>query len=126
MQCPNCQAENVEGHSYCTFCRAELTSGKSLVVGDVATTPLAKPRTSLWRALRLMLSGFLLFVVIIAVRSINWESVIRGLSATKTGIEPPAKTLSKPEAGRKSEPVKRKSDSQKTKPTTSLAPEADA
>jgi hypothetical protein len=40
-----------------------------------------------WRVVRLMLWAFSLFAAIVAVRGINWSSVVRDINTTKTGIE---------------------------------------
>ena len=93
MQCPRCQKENVSGHAYCTYCRAELQTGGKLVLSDEAlteeasTVPTGNRVRPFGRLLRRLFSAFLLFIVIALLRGINWEQVMRGISQTKTGVE---------------------------------------
>lgn len=92
MECPRCQVENENGHSYCTYCRAELSTGMAFTkeANEIEALP-PKRRSqvlqSTWRIARLVLSAFLLFLVIVIVRGINWNSLMRGISETKTGVE---------------------------------------
>ncbi|MBI3422007.1 MAG: PEGA domain-containing protein [Acidobacteria bacterium] len=67
------------------------------------------------RVMRLMLSAFLLFLIIVVARGINWSGVMRGISATKTGVEREA--LKPGKAGRPSfEPSPHKVEEAKAKP----------
>lgn len=120
MQCPRCQVENDYGHSYCTHCRAEMRTGVAFTKdASVIEAPPPKPRKKMlhgvWRVVRLMLSAFLLFTVIVVVRGINWSGIMRGISETKTGVEREA-----PKAGKASnptaQPTPRKVEESKVKP----------
>ncbi len=120
MQCPSCQVENDSGHSYCTHCRAELRAGAVFTNGisEVEAQPLT-PRNKMlqgvWRVVRLMLSAFLLFLIIVVVRGVNWSGIMRGISETKTGVEREAAKVGKP--GRPiSQPTPRKIEENKAKP----------
>ncbi len=101
MQCPSCQAENNYGHSYCTYCRAELRTGAAFIKGvsEIEAQP-PKPRNKMlqgvWRVVRLMLGAFLLFLAIVVVRGVNWSGIMRGISETKTGVERDAPKAGKP------------------------------
>lgn len=127
MQCPSCQKENVAGHSYCTYCRAELQVRGKLIpsveaASEVETMiPAGNRLRPFGRILRRLFSAFLLFVVIALLRGINWEQVMRGISQTKTGVE-----RAIPKAGQ--DPAPRKADDQKnkTKKSTDAGEASDA
>jgi hypothetical protein len=122
MQCPRCQVENDFGHSYCTYCRAEMRTGvayiKDAQEAEAEAEP-SKPRSKawqgIWRVLRLMLSAFFLFLIIVVARGINWSGIMRGISETKTGVErevPQNNKLGHPLV----QPPQRKADVDKAKP----------
>lgn len=120
MQCPRCQVENDFGHSYCTHCRAEMRTGVAYVKDAQGAetqppNPRNKMRQGVWRVVRLMLSAFLLFLIIVVVRGINWSSIMRGISETKTGVEREAPKTSKPGPST-AQPTQRKAEADKAKP----------
>jgi hypothetical protein len=119
MQCPRCEKENVSGHSYCTYCRAELQTGVALapLPEGAETLPKVRPGKGaqyFWRFVGKLISAFILFILIAVGRGINWDQVMMGISKTKTGVERSAPKPSK--AGRANEdPAKRKADENKSK-----------
>jgi hypothetical protein len=119
MQCPRCQKENVSGHAYCAFCRAELQTGVTLEQPAEAAEPAPKAQQGkgakdFRRLFRMALNAFLLFIVIAVARGVDWERVKRVISSTKTGVERQVPKPAKPgRAGE--EPAKRKANENKTK-----------
>ena len=118
MQCPKCQRDNVSGHAYCAFCRAELKTGVSLAQpaesGAPAPPQPAKSSPPVWRWVRMGINALLVFVIVAIARSINWEQVKKQISSTKTGVEQPVAKPGKSERPG-AEPTKHKADKPKAK-----------
>ena len=133
MQCPRCQIENYAGHSYCDNCRTELKTGVTLAHNSTEQETKPQPQRSTWlrygwRMLRLMLSAFLLFSVIVVGRAINWDGLMRDIANTKPGIESEAQRTGKPtrapdESGTRktrAEKSKSKSPARNSDPTSTV------
>lgn len=120
MQCPRCQVENDFGHSYCTHCRAEMRTGVAYIkdTPEVDAQPpklRSKIWQSTWRVVRLMLSAFFLFLIIVVIRGINWSGIMRGISETKTGVEREAPKTNRP-GYPTVQPTPRKAEAEKARP----------